>query len=130
MKKHIATVTSLSLCLIAAPFTARSEDATASPTPAQSVTPEKHHRDINKFLDRHPKLKEKILAKFDTNHNGKLDGDEIEAFRKWRKEHREEMRDKHHKNGEETTSDTSPSASSDVRGASIPQNRATVGGSC
>jgi hypothetical protein len=91
MKKHIILTASLALCLIAAPCGLRAEDAEKAPK-----------RDINQFLDKHPKLKEKILAKFDANHNGKLDGDEIEAFKKWRKEHRgelQEWREKHGKKG-------------------------------
>lgn len=111
MKKSIAIITGISLCLVAAPFVSRAQDASASPSPAQSVAPEKPHRDINEFLDKHPRIKEKVLAKFDTNHNGKLDGDEIEAFRKWRREHHEEFkewREKHQKQGGGTTPGTAP----------------------
>jgi hypothetical protein len=91
MKKNILLFTTLAFCLMAAPIGLRAEDGDKT-----------GKRDINQFLDNHPKLKEKILAKFDTNHNGKLDGDEIEAFKKWRKEHRgelQEWREKHGKKG-------------------------------
>jgi hypothetical protein len=100
MKKNTILLASLALCLIAAPCGLRAEDA---------EKPQK--RDINQFLDNHPRIKEKVLAKFDANHNGKLDGDEIEAFKKWRREHREEFqawREKHGKKGgaQETDSST------------------------
>jgi hypothetical protein len=101
MKKHILIFTSLAFCLMAAPCGLRAEDGDKT-----------GKRDINQFLDNHPKLKEKILAKFDANHNGKLDGDEIEAFKKWRKEHREEFqawREKHGKKDGASGTDSSSS---------------------
>lgn len=108
--KHIAIITGLSLCLIAAPFTGRAQDATSSPSPAADAHDGKH-RDINEFMDKHPKLKEKVLAKFDANHDGKLEADEIAAFKQWRKEHREEFKEwcgRHHKKAEAASPAASP----------------------
>jgi hypothetical protein len=80
---------------------------TASSSPANTTTG-RHHRDINEFLDKHPEMKEKVLAQFDTNHNGKLDGDEIKAFKEWRKEHRGEF--KRHRKGDNSAASPSPAA--------------------
>jgi len=126
MKRTIALIAGISLCLIASPFRLCAEDAaptvTPSPSPvtsSPSATPGKHqhqHRDVNEWLDKHPKIKAEVLAKFDTNHNGILDGDEIKAFKKWRKEHRGEW--KHNKGG----SNASPSVAPVTSGTTTPAN--------
>jgi len=87
MKKTIHLIAGISLCLIATSFHLRAADAAPATTPTTTIG--KNHEDINQWLNDHPKMKAKILAKFDTNKNGILDGDEITAFLKWRKERRE-----------------------------------------
>ena len=113
MKKNIALITSISLCLLAAPFQLRA-DTTAAPSPSPSPVPGatvgKKHQDINAWLNDHPKIKEKVLAKFDTNHNGVLDGDEIKAFQQWRKERREKKLEQTGTKGSGQTSTTTPPA--------------------
>jgi len=68
-------------------------DVTPSTAPTGSTADadagQHHKRDINKWLDKHPRIKAKILAKFDTNHDGRIDGDEVKAVREWIKERRE-----------------------------------------
>lgn len=118
MNQRIALVAGLSLSLIAAPWASRAGDTpeiSPAPTPAASPAPSatkgaKNH-DVNRFLDNHPKLKAKALAKFDTNHNGMLDGDEITAFRQWRKEHREEIKRKRSEKPQPEAGTPSPSPS-------------------
>lgn len=46
------------------------------------------------------KIKERILAKFDANHNGVLDPDEKAAAQQFRKERREKMLARFDKNGD------------------------------
>ncbi|HWB58427.1 MAG TPA: hypothetical protein VG733_03005 [Chthoniobacteraceae bacterium] len=110
MKKILITA-ALSVGLLAAPFHLRAGDSTASTTPAPTVG--KKHIDVNAWLDQHPKLKDKVLAKFDTNHNGKLDGDEIPAFLKWLKERQEKRKDSK-EDGGETTKTTPPAITSPI----------------
>lgn len=104
------------MCLFAAVPLLQAADPAASPSPASSAAScpncQKHHQhgDVNEFLDKHPKLKDKVLAKFDTNHNGKLDGDEVKAFEDWRKEHRGEFRN-HHKKDDSSGTKAAPTAS-------------------
>ena len=101
MKKTIAFIAGFSLCLIAAPVQSRAGDsATAAPTIG------KKHEDINQWLSEHPKLKAKALAKFDTNHNGLIDGDEVPAFLKWLKARREKHKELKSDGGK--TSKTTP----------------------
>lgn len=65
--------------------------ADTTPTPTPSGKEGKH--DINKWLDKHPKIKAKVLEKFDANHNGVIDGDEVAAVKKWREERKEKKSD-------------------------------------
>jgi hypothetical protein len=109
VKKTLALVTAAFVCLCAAPLRLHAGDTTATPAP----TVGKDHEDINQWLDKHPTLKEKALAKFDTNHNGKLDGAEIPAFLKWLKERREKRKDLDGDGGK-TTKTTPPAITSPV----------------
>ncbi len=87
MKKHIALVTGLSVFCMASPWNLLAANAGKT-------------GNLDEFLARHPKAKERIMAKFDTNHNGVLDPDEKEAFKAAREEHREKMLAKFDTNGD------------------------------
>jgi hypothetical protein len=110
MKKAAAFIAAFCLCMGAAPFQLLAGDS-SSPTPATTVG--KNHMDVNKWLDGHPKLKAIALAKFDKNHNGILDGDEIPAFLKWLKERREKRKDLEGDGGQ-TTKTTPPAITSPI----------------
>ena len=114
MKTKLIPLASLAGILIfALPSGLRAGDTTApATTPPVATTPGttigKNHQDINAWLNDHPKLKAKVLAKFDANHNGILDGDEITAFLKWRKERRAKKLEAGGNKGGQTT--TTPPA--------------------
>jgi hypothetical protein len=111
MKKTLVLITGLSLCLVASPFQIQADTTTApSPSPAPGAAVGKKHQDINAWLNDHPKIKAKVLAKFDTNHNGVLDGDEIKAFLQWRKERREKKLEETGSKSAGQTSTTTPPA--------------------
>jgi len=109
MKKTIIFIAAITVGLATSSFRLGAQTPVTSGTTSSSstdTTSGKRHRDVNEFLDKHPELKEKILAQFDTNHNGKLDGDEIKAFKEWRKEHRGEF--KRHRKGDNSAASPSP----------------------
>ncbi len=109
MKNRIVFIAVLSAGWLAAPLHLRADDAAASTTAAPAIG--KRHMDVNAWLDAHPKLKAKVLAKFDTNHDGKLEGDEIPPFLKWLKE-RQEKRKALKEDGGDTTKATPPAITS------------------
>lgn len=89
MKKHIVLITGLSLLCVASPLSLRAEDSTAG-----------IGGNADAFLARHPKLKERVLERFDTNNNGVLDPDERAALKAARQERREKMLAKFDTNGD------------------------------
>jgi hypothetical protein len=81
LKKYCALLSATLAFFTLSPVSLHAELSSTTPT-ASSTTPT---ADQN---PRRARLRRLLLRKFDTNHNGKLDPNEIEALKKWIEERR------------------------------------------